>query len=214
MFWDPLQALFLEGADADLTLLSTAGGRPLHYPLDVNCRNTQEIAHRVEFLSGVQIEEIASVEGPEPLDREWDGAKTQVKRLRAAVNDWLERGIPAESIVILSPKRFEHSVASSELGLGLPVRDGSGRPPATDSSSLAFSTIQSFKGLESEAVLLVDVDDLDSDRMRSLLYVGASRARTMLGVLRSKTTTPTFAHRVADHARRAAMPSAEPIEVL
>lgn len=46
-----------------------------------------------------------------------------------------------------------------------------------------FATAQAFKGMESKVVVLCDVDRIDSDDDRSLLYVAMSRARSLLTVL-------------------------------
>ena len=103
---------------------------------------------------------------------------------------------------ILSPNRFVRSIASKDLGIGIRVSDDSGIPPHEDDETLSFATIQSFKGLEADVVILVDVDDLEKSRMRSLMYVGASRARTLLATLRSESTTGIFARRVVEHSKR------------
>jgi ATP-dependent exoDNAse (exonuclease V) alpha subunit len=60
----------------------------------------------------------------------------------------------------------------------------------------------------------VDVDDLESERMRSLLYVAASRARTLLCSIRHKETTSTFARRVADLALTRTKSENSVIEIL
>ena len=46
-----------------------------------------------------------------------------------------------------------------------------------------FSTVQSFKGLESEIVILVDVDDYADVK---LMYIALSRARSKLIVLETE----------------------------
>ena len=48
--------------------------------------------------------------------------------------------------------------------------------------AIRFSTIGSFKGLESETILLVDIDDLITTASLGLVYVGASRAQSLLEV--------------------------------
>ena len=118
------------------------------------------------------------------------------------LREWIERGLTPGSIVVLSPRKFEASVASRIRHVGAAIVDASGRRPEPEPDRIAFSTIHAFKGLESEAVMLVDVDDLSSERMRALLYVGASRARTLLGVARSRATTETFAARIAARSLR------------
>ncbi len=48
---------------------------------------------------------------------------------------------------------------------------------------VAFSTVQAFKGMESPAIVLCDIDRMEEDAARALLYVGMSRARSHLVVL-------------------------------
>lgn len=214
IFWDHQQALFAPDLTVNLGLLTQMGATPSPYALTVNCRNTTEIARRGEVLSGVTADEATFVEGPDACDEVWDGEKTQMKRLRAVVTDWLDRGVSADSMVILSPRRFENSIASSELKLSMPVHDHSGDLFSPTPDAIPFSTIHSFKGLEADAVLLVDVEDIDSAWARSLLYVGASRARVLLATLRSKDTTPSFARRMAAQATRAGRGSTGAVDVI
>lgn len=118
--------------------------------------------------------------------------------MRELVEEWLASGIDADSIAILSPRKFSSSVASKPLGASVTVKDRSGRSSKTDPGEIPFSTIHAFKGLESEAVILVDIEDIERDMYRGLLYIGASRARTMLAVLRSDATTKVFTSRLVD----------------
>ena len=45
---------------------------------------------------------------------------------------------------------------------------------------LRFCTIHSFKGLESEVVILTDVEEVNGDSSRLLNYTGISRAKVRL----------------------------------
>lgn len=58
--------------------------------------------------------------------------------------------------------------------------------------SLRFSTVAAFKGLESEAIVLADIDDLASDESRELLYVGTSRARMLLALFFSEAVRKEY----------------------
>ena len=49
--------------------------------------------------------------------------------------------------------------------------------------SIRVSTISRFKGLESNVVVMANVDAMDGARNESLLYVGMTRARTLLVLL-------------------------------
>lgn len=50
-----------------------------------------------------------------------------------------------------------------------------------------FATVQSYKGMESNYVLITDIEDLSSEVAKSILYVGMSRARYGLVLLISET---------------------------
>ena len=86
----------------------------------------------------------------------------------------------AEDIVILSP--VNDSCAASAIGrLGrysLVPLTGS-----TESRSIRFGTISSFKGLEAPAVILTDIDEVGTGQAQRLFYVGISRATDRLRVL-------------------------------
>ena len=51
---------------------------------------------------------------------------------------------------------------------------------------LKFSTIHSFKGLESNVVILTDLDDTESNYSRLINYTAVSRAKILLHVLYNK----------------------------
>ena len=88
--------------------------------------------------------------------------------------------MPIDDVMILSPRRLENSaVASVEQICDMPLFDCS-RTLDTPQRCIRFSTIHSFKGLESQVVILVDIEKVDDDRSQSLLYVGMSRARSLL----------------------------------
>jgi predicted Zn finger-like uncharacterized protein len=58
--------------------------------------------------------------------------------------------------------------------------------------STTFSTVSSFKGLENDYIVLADVETLDGDWWRSVIYVGMSRARAGLCVLVPNSLRPTY----------------------
>lgn len=112
-----------------------------------------------------------------------------MKILAEVIEKLLDDGILPEDIVILSPRRFENSVASTvpkskDISVH-ELRQGTGSKVRNE---VAFSTIHSFKGMESKVVVMCDVDAVDSAEPQSLLYVGMSRARSHLTVLLSEGT--------------------------
>ena len=55
--------------------------------------------------------------------------------------------------------------------------------PSPASGAIRWSSIHSFKGLESPAVVLTEIEPSDKVALSTLLYVGCSRARVHLTVI-------------------------------
>ena len=91
-----------------------------------------------------------------------------------------EKGIKNNEIVILSPNiRIKSVVNDIDPDKYLICDYGEN----LIENMISFSTIHSYKGLESKIVVLVDIEDYSKT---NLLYVGISRARSKLIVFESK----------------------------
>ncbi len=101
-------------------------------------------------------------------------------QLSKSLSALLDSGVKPEDIVILAPKRFEKSAAAALQAVdGIPISDLgdiSGEP----GRCIVFTTIHSFKGMESPTIVLCGISNIDTDEERALLYVGMSRARSHL----------------------------------
>jgi superfamily I DNA/RNA helicase len=60
------------------------------------------------------------------------------------------------------------------------------------SNTVLIDTIQRFKGLESPIVILWGLDTIDLSRNQELLYVGMSRAKSLLVIVGKPETCATF----------------------
>ena len=96
---------------------------------------------------------------------------------RRQLCDIEREGINYDQIVILSPIRFQNS--ASNLLTGTPVT----LDPYNRKQAVFFSTIHSFKGLESSVVILTDIDTLTDEARMNILYVGMTRAKSALYIL-------------------------------
>jgi hypothetical protein len=152
-----------------------------HAVLRRNCRNTRSIGEETALLSGFDaLPYRLDSEDCLPVDyRYWRDRPHQRRRLTEVLRTLLDDGVAEEDIILLSPRRFETSVAA-ELpeGLVVPIARSLG-----GEGGIGFSTIHAFKGLESPTVILCDLEEVIDARARSLVYTGMSRARSHLIVL-------------------------------
>ncbi len=147
----------------------------------INCRNTLYIGNELVNISGYEDKQYRLKITGEPVDFfVWDTEEEQMNRMFACIKELKNKGFQASSIMILSPKKREKSI----VGQSDPEEFLIGNYGADSSPYLAiFSTIHSFKGLESEIVILVDIEDYCDQQ---LMYIALSRARSKLIVLESK----------------------------
>lgn len=148
------------------------------YTLSDNCRNSISIIKAIDRIFGTETQYKISEEiGPEVVIKSYKKANDQVKYLEAVLNNLERENIPKDSIVILSPQKYENSIVS--------VLDESysvSTKPQDRKGKVLFSTIQAFKGLESSVVIVTDIDNFKFDNQKSALYVGMTRAKSALYV--------------------------------
>jgi hypothetical protein len=165
------------------------------YRLTVNCRNTKPIGEETSLLSGFDAPPFlkTKLEGV-PVDYRFFGSiEEEARLLEDVINRLLAQGISPGSVTILSPVSRERScVMSLSQTARFSVVDLAEPSARQRSGDVDFSTIQAFKGLENSIVILTDIADLVSERGRSLLYVGMSRARQRLFVLLSRSARKDY----------------------
>ena len=85
-----------------------------------------------------------------------------------------KEGVPPQDVVVLS----SHSRRGSEVGRAGPSKPYEFVDEAVPLGNfIRFSSIRGFKGLESPAVILCELEDIEDETIDQQLYVGISRAR-------------------------------------
>jgi hypothetical protein len=199
VFYDRRQDMF-RGTEPDG--LKRVQGLGMKYNLSVNCRNTMPIGISTSMLCGLPVGESLRVDGDDVAIR-WYATTSEARRLLAKdINALIVGGFRADDLVVLSDRRIENSPMCKDLEVySHPVVDlRDGRPKAR--GAIGFSTVGAFKGLEADAVFLVDVDDLESADAVAGLYVGSSRARTNLYVYLDEAVHAAYNDRAGDFGRR------------
>lgn len=149
--------------------------------LTINCRNTLSIGKELIKITGYTDKSYRlKVEG-EPVDYiTYNDKEDQRKKLLDTISSLRKKGIKSGSILILSPYKREDSIVGF-VDNEKNIIGNYGDDP--NMYHALFSTIQAYKGLESEVVVLVDVENYYK---QNLMYIGISRARSKLYILESK----------------------------
>ncbi len=175
-FYDRQQAIFQHGTNWEAPFSATP------FLLDINLRNPQAIGEFAAKVGEYPLPAQFRVEGglpPQTLTA--SDASKMAEQLRQLLHELIHKQcINAERIVILSPYRPDH--ARSGWRIGLEQFETSSDMSIPETGKIRVGTIQGFKGLEADVVVLVGLDSKAADH-HDWLYVGASRARAMLYLL-------------------------------
>ena len=111
--------------------------------------------------------------------------------------------VPGEGIILPGSKRRGRFLRGRRMADPKPFREGQADQ---EPGAIRVATISRFKGLESDVVVMVNVDAMEGARNESLLYVGMTRARALLILLIVDTTEArgVWEPRFQEIARRAA----------
>jgi len=180
------QAGYFGAPDTDaLVLLETYGSARV--PLVTNCRNTRQILDKVQSMLGADMGVRGSGDGPKVTEHRAKTREDAAQALASEIERLIEHGgLSPSEITILSGRPFAESAAA-----GLPPGSKS-QVVAVDEYALrdfppqciSFAEIADFKGLENEAILLVDLPwPPKSGASSPNHYVGMSRARSLLKII-------------------------------
>ncbi|MFN8313950.1 MAG: NERD domain-containing protein/DEAD/DEAH box helicase [Cyclobacteriaceae bacterium] len=178
------QAIYAQLSKDDMLSLLNRSSIPSQFLLRRNCRNTKQIGEETSLISGFEKPPFL-LEHLEGIPVEYLFYKNDLDQnllLEQHLNKLISNRISPGELVILSPRTFQHSSASALTRL--PIREiKSLNEFVTQRPFFGFATIQSFKGMESNYIIITDIKDISSEMAKSLLYVGMSRARYGLTLL-------------------------------
>lgn len=156
-----------------------------------NCRNLPRIGYQVNLLSHLQPGYRSfrrQDDGIDPTFYKYKSGEDQSAYLTRAIQELREEGYELSEITVLSPLSSRSTASTTTdpwLRQILRPADGEDRRPGW----VAYSTIHAFKGLESSAIVVTDLDrTCTHDNFDSLLYVGLTRATDRLFALIEENT--------------------------
>jgi superfamily I DNA/RNA helicase len=159
--------------------------------LRVNCRNTPRIA-TLSSLLGRLTPNYSRILRPddyiEPTIIYYSTPSQQRRELINAIVRLQKDSYTNEEIVVLSSKGSAHCVASKiddEIWSNSLAQYNNAK---TD--QIRYSSIHRFKGLDSPAIVVTDIEKIESDKFSSLFYVATTRALERLIILVHETAKP------------------------
>ncbi len=182
VFYDPRQNLYIDQASSLPAL-----GEPFNLP--TNCRNTRSIAEHCSEILDVEVPTRDDAPlGEKPtivtLEENYDIRK----RVERYINDWVNNGkLKASQVAILSPNKISNSsIKGSNQLKGVSITDDIQKWKSSE--AILFSSVKGFKGLEADAIILIDVPDTNTSRTfkQSDYYVASSRAKHLLVVIQKE----------------------------
>jgi hypothetical protein len=161
--------------------------KPTQVPLRTNCRNTRIILEKVQSALGADMGVRGAGEGPQIREQIARSREDSAEMLAKEINEIVhEGGIDPGNLTILSSLPFAESSCAL---LPEPLRR---EITLLDEYSLrnfplgkiSFAEIASFKGLENEAVVVVDLQPpAQGNRSLAMHYVAMSRPRAVLSMV-------------------------------
>jgi hypothetical protein len=177
VFADPEQNFFADGEPGLITRLPVSEHR-----LTGNYRNARVINDFVATLRKQPATAVVDTDVQRLQLRPWQVSVDQPAMIEQELLDLKRQGLDLTKVVILAPDRLaKSSLANIQTLAGLPVREN----PITDEPAIHFRPIRSFKGLEADTVLVIDVKPGSPLCTSVDLYVAASRAKYLLSIYHS-----------------------------
>lgn len=169
LFADRHQAIYREDWEAPPNMVP--------YDLDLNCRNTNQIAAVVARVYGDETA-TTGVDGPDVEFVAIETPEGVEKALRGALHRLVNEGQidPADVVVLTQARAVKDRLVGQQLA-GLVLESTDDRD-----EGVLVETIHRFKGLEAAAAIVV-LNRLETDRDRALAYIGLSRPRVHLSVV-------------------------------
>lgn len=199
-YWMPIEFILSDASsplyifyDDNQNLYSRVRSFPIAdapFSLTFNCRNTDKI-HKAAYrhYRGVPVDPPSNV-GEEIIPIEAPHHEQQAKRLHARIVDLIakESVTPSHIVVLIAESERKQDYYAELRRLPLP-RPAQWMEEALQSDHIVLlETVKRFKGLEAPIVFLWGLDMLNPTRRQELLYVGISRAKSMLYVVGNANT--------------------------
>ena len=149
--------------------------------LTANCRNTRSIASSSNKILGIEKQKLKDdVIGEKPAFIIVKEKEELLERIESEINKYTDENIGQKRIVLLTVKTEKKSCLKDVDRIGK-YKIGK----SLGEKGILFTTARKYKGLESDVVIIIDIDKntFKDDTEKRVLYVGASRAKHFLSYI-------------------------------
>ncbi|MDE0479149.1 MAG: nuclease, partial [Gammaproteobacteria bacterium] len=165
---------------------------PAYDDLYENCRNTRQIAVQTSIVSGIDLPIAGAPDGPDTEIQYYSTHEEAVELLENLIRRLIDSQVRPDNIAVLSTRRLENSFLSGRQRLaGFQLFEPK-EDTAYRAGTIQFSTMHGFKGLERQAVIAIDLDEIGEDFWSMLHYTGLSRARVLLHLMPSASARTKY----------------------
>lgn len=168
------------------------------YTLVSNCRNTNQIhSAAYNYYNGIAVDP-PGINGDEIQYIEASGVDIQAKKMHGKILDLIvNQNIQAKDIVILVfDAVMKNEYYNSLKKQILPKPNTWSEEGIQSECTVLMDTVNRFKGLESSVIFLWGMDSVDLDKYQSLLYVGLSRAKSIVYFVGTNRICDSFREKI------------------
>ena len=186
VFFDQNQNLYNSNDQFDSCLGKLKRCGAASFKLTINCRNTKQIADANTLTTGITNIGRPKVNGLSVQYIPYNGKTDEHQILEKLLLELKNDGVCGGDLIILSRYSLSNPancLHDNPVSKSVGILKSSGQMWRAKKSEVRFSTISAFKGLESKAVVLIDVDSFSEQTVRLLNYVAISRASALLYIL-------------------------------
>ncbi len=164
--------------------------------LPTNRRNTIPIANETEIVTHPKFPPRATVDGL-PVKTRFYKPSEQPSALSTVLRSLLKEDVSPHQITVLSPRNTKDCCAAQVTSPSptLINKSNGWKVGSQLLDSITYCTVSSFKGLENDFIVLTDVDELNSDWWKGVVYVGMTRARVGLYLLMNNSLKTAYSER-------------------
>lgn len=191
IYYDPNQNIFSTDTELKATLGSLRSKTSIaSWKLSINCRNTKQIANANILVTNISEQGRTKVSGPQAEYISYTDKADERYKINEIIRNIKDSGVIGSDFIILS----KYALSNPRNGIGMDGLDkelgtikSEGQPWKAKKNEVRFSTISSFKGLDSKIVILSDVDRFVDPDSRLINYVAVSRACAKIYILYDAT---------------------------